>query len=343
MLLLLAVVGDVRAKQRGVADYLDKPTGWYASPEGRQIAANVISWQSDLGGWPKNVDTANAPYSGPDRKKDLQPTFDNGATTDEIRFLARAYNATGDKKDLLAVERGVDHILQAQYPTGGWPQSYPPDQSYHRRITFNDGAMVRLMQLLRELYSDPRFSFLDSSRKQGAQAAFDQGITCILKCQIRVSGQLTAWCAQHDEKDYAPRVGRSYELPSLSGAESVGIVRLLMSLERPPPEVVQAVEGAVAWFNTVKLTGSKVVVVPDAKSPKGTDKRVVADPSASPLWARFYEIPTNRPIFCDRDGVAKFHLDEIGYERRNGYAWLGDWPRVLLEKEFPAWKIRPKR
>ena len=42
---------------------------------------------------------------------------------------------------------------------------------------------------------------------------------------------MTAWCAQHDEKDYRPRPGRTYELASLSGAESVGVVRLLMSLE----------------------------------------------------------------------------------------------------------------
>ena len=327
------------AKDRGVANYLDKPAAWYASQEGRRIAANVLSWQSDLGGWPKNVDTANAPCAGRDRQKDLKPTFDNGATTDELRFLARAYSATGDKEDQAAVERGVDYILRAQYPTGGWPHSYPPDQSYHRRITFNDDAMVRLMYLLRDIYSDPRFGSLDPGRRQGARAAFNQGIACILKCQIKVGGKLTAWCAQHDEKDYSPRVGRSYELPSISGAESVGVVRFLMSLERPTPEVVRAVEGAVAWFDAVKLTGIRVVVVPDENSPTGTDKRVVADPSAPPLWARFYEIHTNRPIFCDRDGVARYQLDQIGYERRNAYQWLSDWPRALLEKEFPAWKV----
>jgi PelA/Pel-15E family pectate lyase len=64
----------------------------------------------------------------------------------------------------------------------------------------------------------------------------------------------------------------------------------------------------------------------------------VKDPAAAPLWARFYEIGTNRPLFSDRDGVKKYSLAEIGHERRNGYAWLGTWPRRLLEREFPAWK-----
>ena len=58
------------------------------------------------------------------------------------------------------------------------------------------------------------------------------------------------------------------------------------------------------------------------------------------MWARFSEIGTNRPIFSDRDGVAKHDLAEIGYERRNGYSWLGTWPAPLLEKEYPAWKAK---
>jgi len=45
-------------------------------------------------------------------------------------------------------------------------------------------------------------------------------------------------------------------------------------------------------------------------------------------------------VFSDRDGVAKRELADIGYERRNGYAWLRNWPQRLLEKEYPAWKAK---
>src|SRR5207302_4477599 len=109
-------------------------------------------------------------------------------------------------------------------------------------------AMARLMQFLRETYTSDLYAFVGAERRQAARRAFDRGVECILKCQIKVNGRLTAWCAQHDEKDYSPRPGRTYELVSLSGSESVGIVRLLMSLEDPGDEVVKAVEGAVAWF-----------------------------------------------------------------------------------------------
>lgn len=322
----------------GARQYLKESDDWFRSADGRRITANILSYQSEQGSWPKNIDTTAAPYTG-DRSK-LSGTFDNDATTDELRFLAHALRATGDAKDRDAVLKGFDHILKAQYPTGGWPQFYPPDKQYHRYITFNDDAMVRLMLFLRETYSDDLFAFLDAARREAARKSFDRGIDCILKCQIKVDGKLTAWCAQHDEKDYRPREGRSYELVSLSGNESVGIVRLLMSLDDPSPQVVVAVQGAVRWFEAAKITGIREIREKDANGPKGFNKIVVKDPAAPPIWARFYQIGTNRPIFSDRDGIAKHDLSEIGYERRNGYAWLGYWPRDLLAVEYPAWKSK---
>ena len=65
---------------------------------------------------------------------------------------------------------------------------------------------------------------------------------------------------------------------------------------------------------------------------------MVKDPSAPPMWARFYELGTNKPMFSDRDGVVKYDLSEIGIERRTGYKWLGYWPKNFLEKEYPEWK-----
>lgn len=316
--------------------YLKKPDAWYAGDEASRIAANILSYQSDLGGWPKNIDTTAALFKGD--RKELKPTFDNDATTDELRFLARVYGATKDERYRKAFEKGLDYILKAQYPTGGWPQHYPPPKSYHRHITFNDNAMVRLMDFLREVYASDLYTFEDAGRRNAARQAFDRGVQCILQCQIKVGDKLTAWCAQHDEKDYSPRPGRTYELVSLSGSESVGVVRLLMSLEKPSPEVVKAVAGAIAWFEAAKIRGIRVEVRKDKNSPTGKDRVVVKDPAAPPMWARFSEIGTNRPIFSDRDGVAKHNLADIGYERRNGYSWLGYWPQRLLEKEYPAWK-----
>lgn len=319
-------------------DHLTKPDDWYLTPDAATIATHILSHQSPLGGWPKNLDTSASPYAGDPAK--LSPTFDNGATTDELRFLARIHNATPDPRYRQSFLQGLDYILIAQYPTGGWPQFHPPSKQYHRHITFNDGAMVRLMQFLREVATHPRYAFVDVARRQSCQAAFDRGLQCILKCQIQVNGKLTAWCAQHDEKDYSPRPGRAFEPASLSGSESVGIVQLLMSLDHPSPEIIHAIESAIAWFESAKLPGLKLIEQPDPQSPTGKNKLVIPDPSAPPLWARFYDIPTNKPLFYDRDGLPKPSLADLTPERRNGYSYLGSYPQDLLAKSYPAWKSR---
>jgi PelA/Pel-15E family pectate lyase len=337
--LIFLVLPNVAIAKHSARQYLRQPAAWYASVEAKQIAANILSYQSDLGGWPKNIDTTSTLFQGP--RRELQPTFDNGATTDELRFLARMYDATRDETYRAAFLRGFNYILKAQYANGGWPQYFPPPaRKYPRRITFNDDAMIRLMEFLRETVRSKSYDFLDAGQKQAAQQAFDRGVQCILKCQVKVSGKRTVWCAQHDEIDFQPRIGRSYELPSLSGSESVDVVRLLMSLDSPSPQIIDAVEGAVAWFREAELHGIRVEIRTDTNSPKGTNKVVLKDPAAPPMWARFYEIGTNRPIFSDRDGIPKRELSEIGYERRNGYAWLGYWPQRLLERDYPAWRTK---
>jgi len=309
-------------------DYRRKPDDWFRSRDGLLIAKNILSWQSPRGDWPKNTDTMTKVFSG--NAKKIRGTFDNGATTGELRFLARAFRATKTIRCGQAFIKGLDHILAAQYPTGGWPQSSPPGKGYPRHITFNDNAMVRLMELLRDVAESDDYKFVDAPRRNKARLSFNRGIQCILKCQIRVKGKLTAWCAQHDERNYKPRPARTYEHISISGCESVGIIRLLMSIENPGKEVVGSVQAAMAWFESVKITGIRQVKV-------NGDKVIVKDPKAPPLWARFYEIGTNRPIFSGRNGVIKYDMTQIEHERRNGYAWYGSWP-ASIAKSYAAWK-----
>jgi PelA/Pel-15E family pectate lyase len=275
------------------------------------------------------LDTKARPFSGDPNT--LKGTFDNRATTGELRFLARAFRATGNPRYKQAFIKGLDHILEAQYPSGGWPQSYPPSRGYQRHITFNDETMVLLMRLLRDVATSKDYAFIDTNRRKAAQASFERGIECILKCQIVVNRKLTAWCAQHDEIDYSPRPARSYELVSLSGEESVGIIQLLMSIDNPSPEIIRAVKAGADWFERSKLIGIRQVKI-------NGDKVIIEDPNAPPLWARFYEIDTNGPFFCGRDGVKKYKLSEIEFERRDDYAWYGQWWQQLAADDYVLWK-----
>jgi PelA/Pel-15E family pectate lyase len=129
----------------------------------------------------------------------------------------------------------------------------------------------------------------------------------------------------------------------LSGSESVGVVRFLMGIARPSPQVVRAVDSAVAWFRANRIQGIAVKPVPAPGTPKGFDNTVIADPAAPPLWARFYELGTNRPIFSGRDSVVKYSMAEIEYERRNGYRWYVDRPARLLDADYPEWLRKHRR
>jgi pectate lyase len=313
--------------------YASRPDEWLASDVGRRIADNVVSWQSPHGSWPKNGDTASRPYSELPEK--IAGTFDNGATTGELRFLSRAFKATDERRYKDSFLKGLDHILAAQYRTGGWPQRYPPGPGYHRHITFNDNTMVRILEFLREVADSPEYVFVERHRRFAAKNAFNLGLRCVVDCQIVVGGRPTAWCAQHDEIDLRPRPARSYELESLSGAESAAILKLLMSVDNPNAKMRRAIHAGAAWYESAKITGIRV-------QRKEGDRVVINDAEAPLLWARFYEIESGRPLFCGRDGVKKYHLSEIEAERRNGYSWYGQWGKdvaALYDKWKDKWPV----
>lgn len=324
------------------------PEAWYASNEAKQVAENVLLTQKAIGGWEKNK-PYHYPMDAGEKAKylktrdDIGATFDNDATITELRFLANIYSQSRDERYKQAFEKGINYILKAQYDNGGWPQFYPVRKgsvAYSGHITFNDDAMVNIMRFLKELLSDdPAFQSmqLSDSKKAKIQEAYDKGIACFLNTQIVVKGEPTAWCAQHDSVTLAPAKARSYELPSFSGSESVGIVLMLMEIENPSNEVKASINGAVKWFEDHSVGRLRV----DTQTmPDGSKDRIVVEDKNAPLhWGRFYDLETEKIYFCDRDGIKKDSITEIGHERRNGYSWYTRAPEQMLEK-YPEWKKR---
>ena len=327
---------------------LRQESNWYASEEAVRIADNLLVFQHETGGWSKNIDMARVLSKNEMEKIKLEKQksgtelshaiMDNGATSAQMHFLAKVYEKTGYDRFKHSFLAGVNYYLKSQYKNGGWPQFYPIRKGYYQHITYNDNAMVNTMNLLRDIYSgadDFKSLHLGNDLKKQLQKAFDKGIQCIINTQIVVNGKPTVWCAQHDEKTLAPAKARSYELPSFSGAESAGIVFLLMSIESPSDEIIASIEGAVEWFRDHRIEGFKVTNTINTNGEK--DRALVEDVNASPQWARFYDLETGKPFFCSRDGIKKSSIAEIDYERRNGYSWYTTAPEKVLD-EFQKWK-----
>lgn len=327
---------------------VSKDDNWFKTDEAKTIADNVLLYQRDFGGWPKNIQMQN-PISESEKQKLLtlksDPegcTIDNGATTQEMLFLSKIYKQQPDERYKNAFLRGLMYLISAQYGNGGWPQFFPLKKGYYTHITYNDDAMVNILKMFKELKS-PTNSYSITPPAEilnMVDTAFNKGIDCILKTQYKQKGVLTSWCAQHDEVTLLPAIARAYELPSLSGKESAKITLLLMSIEHPSKDIVNAVEAAVAWFEKTKINGIKIESVATGKGDE-KDRIVVDSPDAEPLWARFMELENNKPFFCDRDGVKKATLAEIGFERRNGYAWYTNEPKEVLKK-YASWKEKLK-
>jgi pectinesterase len=321
---------------------------WFASDEAKAVAENVLLYQRNIGGWPKNIQMQKSLNElekqklialKPDTK---EVTTDNGSTCQEMLFLSKMYSQIPDERYKNAFLLGLDYLFQAQYENGGWPQFYPLKKGYYTHITFNDDSMVNILNVLKECVDKTDYYSikLPASTLEKAKKAFDKGIDCILKTQYIQNGVLTAWCAQHDEKTLLPSNARAYELASLSGKESAKIVLLLMSIENPSTEIITAVNCAVTWIEKTKITDLREERVPVPNS-KIVEKVMVKEVNATPLWARFMELSDNTPFFCDRDGIKKASIAEIGQERRTGYAWYTNEPKEALKK-YPAWKKKLK-
>ncbi len=331
----LLAAADLTAQPRSKG-LREKSKDFFRTEEAAIIGDQVLAYQRCTGGWPKNIDMARrhtqkelaAVRSAKSRRDDS--TIDNDATTMQMTYLARLYAATGEERWRDGFRAGVDYLLSGQYDNGGWPQFWPEMRGYQVNITFNDDAIVNTLELFREIIDGVEpygGDLVDSGMRERLRKSFDKGIECILATQIRVKGKPTVWCQQNDPVSLAPASARAYELPSFCSAESAAIVQLLMELPDPDAKVKEAVHGAMRWFDRYKLTGLRVE---RSVSPDGVrDTRLVEDASAEPIWARFYDLELNEPYVCDRDGIMRRRLEQIGRERRNGYSWYNSRPAKL--------------
>ena len=353
---------------------LHRAPEFYRSDEARHIGDVILSFQTAAGGWSKNLDmsgparlrgqsyaTANlAPVSSSagdfdeaaDESWHYVGTLDNDATNTELHFLAELSAALpGREGDAYRTSflRGIEYLLQAQFPNGGWPQVWPLEGGYHDAITFNDDAVTESAEVLTLAAKGGRvaesqqaiedYSFVPAALRVRAKMAAAKALACILATQVRVPADdgkgtvLTVWAQQHDPLTLAPVAARNFEPAALSSGESASVMEYLMSLDRPSPAVVRSVDAAAAWFEAHRVMGYTWSGGRDTAG----GRKLTNAPGAGPLWARYYSLTTGKPIFGDRDKTIHDDVMEVSLERRNGYAWYGSGQEKTLQA-YAEWK-----
>ena len=344
----------------------EHPAEWWTSDDALRAAHNILTYQLADGGWSKNIDMVSKPRApgdlydadnmnrfpdAADFDKPVDPnwhylaTLDNDATWMQIRFLARVTTALiaahrdGDAAPLRAsVDRGVGYLLNSQYPNGGWPQVWPLEGGYHDAITINDDAMLHAVEILHDVATGATdYTFVNAGLKKRAGPAAQRGIDLLLKLQITENGAKTAWAQQYDALTLEPTSARNYEMASLTSDESFPIVEFFMSLPDPTPAEVAAVHAACAWIEKVKIMGYRFGsgnFMADRRSPGG--RRLEAVAGAGPIWSRYYQIGTDKPIFGDRDKTIHDDVNDLSLERRNGYSWFNS-EGIAVLNQYRTW------
>ena len=305
------------------------------------IANNLVAYQNEDGGWPKNIDWLAK--LNPDSVINAlsehyqQSTFDNRNIFSQIDYLAQAYFYTQNEIYKTAVEKGFQYILQVQYPQGGW-RGWDADV-----VTYNDDVMTGIMELLLQVKEESQFyAWLSPEMRAHLIMAYEKGLQVILNCQIEVKGVKTAWCQQHAPVTYEPVQGRKYEHQSITARESSDVVLFLMKIKHPSEEVKAAIHSAVRWFNEVKIKGYdyrtiNIAARPYHETTVDFDRVFVKAEDAQNVWARYYDLENMQPFLSMVDGTIVYELAEISFDRRVGYDWYGYWPEEVL-KAYESWK-----
>ena len=336
---------------------LEREQAWYASAEARHIADVIVSFQTPAGGWGKNTDMSKEPRQpgekyGPDNvSKFLAPgdfdtpleadwnyigTIDNDATTTQLNFLAKVIAGLGSNEaDVYkkAYLRGIEYLLAAQYPNGGWPQVWPLEGSYHDAITYNDDAVSQVLELMgHSAEAKDEFAFVPQEVRARAKSSFERGIRCIFASQIVVQGKPTVWPQQSDALTLQPVSGRNFEPPTQCSGESAAMMIFLMNeLPHPTAEQQKSIRAAAAWFKKTAIYGQSW-----ERGPEG--RQLVPKPGAGPIWARYYQTGTDLPVFADRDKTIHDNVNELSKERRNGYSWYSAESQRALDR-FAQWNV----
>ena len=315
---------------------------WFGSDEAKTLADIILSYQTPSGGWSKHTGYSSGPrkpgmqwtsQSDPGKDPHYLGTFDNGSTTNQITLLSKVWLATKREDCATAVAKGLNYILAAQYPNGGWPQVYPIEGGYHDDITLNDDALTHILTLLQAISSkDPAYAFLDDASRAKAAAALEKGLDCVIKMQVEQGGKKTAWCAQHDALTLKPASARKMEPATLSGSESSDLLKFLMTIPRPSAELITTIESGLAWLDRVKVTGL-------TRTQKDGKTAFEPNPSSTEVyWARFYKLTDSTPVFPGRDGVIYTTFAEMAANNKLGYDYYTTGPGSVLSNGQKKWR-----
>ncbi len=301
----------------------------------RKSAMALVLGQLHSGGWAARIEfepSSRKRYAyrsdgAPSRKARNITTLDDDMTQSALRFLMRYDETTEfkEKKIHEAVMYGLESLLAAQFPNGGWPHVYekPVDPSQYpvkpagylmdgeysrikehwRLYTINDNLMsdvIETLVLAARTYDDERY--MEAAKKAGDFLILAQ-----------MPDPQPGWAQQYDF-DMHPAWARKFEPPAISGGESQLVMISLMDL--------------------YEITGERKYLKPISKALEYYKRSLLPDGRL----ARFYELKTNKPLYFTRDYQLTYSDDDMpthyGFKMRSSLDGIEKRYNALLHSSW---------
>ncbi|MDV6029112.1 MAG: pectic acid lyase [Phycisphaera sp. RhM] len=291
-------------------------------------AAGAVTYgQLKSGGWTNCVDLnpsgeRRADYRNGKGRGKNNSSLDDGQTQSALRFLVLADLANGFRNSQIhqSAITGLDALLAAQFPNGGFPQvwtgpvsdqpikpaNYPEYdwrtegriKNYWDMYTLNDNVTGYVADLLidaHRVYRDDRY--LDALKRLGDFLVLAQ-----------MPMPQPGWAQQYNY-DMQPIWARKFEPPGVSGDETQEVLQTLMRIAHVTGDdkYLEPIPAAAKW-----LRGS---LLPDGR------------------LARYYELQTNRPLYMKRRGDV-YELSYDDSDLPSHYGWKTESQLAQLGKQF---------
>lgn len=264
-------------------------------------AAKALAWgQRREGGWDHLVDVSHmkAGQKLPERING-RCTFDDDITQGALEFLMDLDRDIDESWLTDSIELGFTFMMESQFDNGAWPQWYPLIGGYHDYYTFNDNTINDCIMLMLKIH--------EQYEKSDYLACAERGGDFIILSQL--PAPQSGWAQQYSH-DMKPAWARAFEPPAVCSAVTIRNIRTLVDLYHYTgnEKYLKPIPAALAWLEASKIGDN--------------------------LWARMYEVGTNRPIYGDRDSKIHYTLEEISEERRKGYSWQSNYGFQQAERMY---------
>ena len=291
-------------------------------------AAMAVAYgQLRSGGWTNCVDfdrrgKRSAAYRNGKGRGKNNSSLDDGQTQSALLLLIRADQAHQFKHKAIheAARVGLDALLKAQFPNGGFPQVWTgpvaaravlkarfPEhdwrtegriKNYWDMYTLNDnvcGYVAETLTAAHQVYREKRY--MQALRKLGDFLVLAQ-----------LPDPQPAWAQQYNER-MEPIWARRFEPAAVAGDESQEVIETLLHIARVTgdPKYLAPIPRALAYLKKSQLADGRL--------------------------ARYYELKTNKPLYMMRRGK-NYTLTYDDSNLPAHYGWKSAARLDLLERQY---------